>query len=108
MSKYLWTVSYSAEGARGLIKDGAAGRPAIVKGLVGAAGGAVEAFYFAFGTEDAILIVDLPSNVDAAAVSLAVSASGAVSVRTTTLLTIEEADAAAVKARAFTYRPPGA
>ena len=40
-------------------------------------GGRVEAFYYAFGDADVYVIVDGLDNVSAAAVSLAVSASGA-------------------------------
>ena len=42
-------------------------------------------------------VVDLPDNVTAAAIGLAVGASGLVSVRTVVLLTPEEIDAAAQK-----------
>ena len=40
-------------------------------------GGKVEAFYYAFGDDDVYVIVDGPGNVDIAAVSMAVGASGA-------------------------------
>ena len=59
-----------------------------------------------FGKDDFLLIADLPGNVQAAAGSLVGSSSGAISVRTTPLLTPEEVDAAAKQSA--TYRPPGA
>ena len=62
--------------------------------------------YYAFGDDDVFLIVDVPDNVSAAAASLAVGASGAVSIKTTVLLTAEEIDAAAQKS--VVYQPPGA
>jgi hypothetical protein len=50
------------------------------------------------------VVVDLPDNV-AAAVATAVAATGAVSIKTTVLLTPEEVDAAAKVD--VSYRPPG-
>jgi uncharacterized protein with GYD domain len=69
-------------------------------------GGALEAFYFAFGDVDAYVMVDLPDDETAAAVALAVSGSGAVATRTTKLLTAEQVDIAIGKG--VPYRPPGA
>jgi hypothetical protein len=51
--------------------------------------------------------VDLPSNVDAAALSLATRASGAVKPRVTVLITPDEADQATKKMKTVKYRPPG-
>ena len=60
-------------------------------------GGSVETFDFAFGADDVFCVVNLPDNVTAAAIGLAVGASGLVAVRTIVLLTPEEIDAAAQK-----------
>ncbi len=68
-------------------------------------GGSVEAFYYGFGDADVHAIVEAPDNVTAAAVSLTITASGAVSLKTTPLLTPEEIDKAAKKS--VPYRPPG-
>jgi len=68
-------------------------------------GGELEAFYFGFGDEDAYVIADMPDNVAAAALALAVNASGAVATKTVVLLTVEEVDEAAK--RSVDYRPPG-
>lgn len=107
MAKYLLEVSYTAEGARGVLKEGGSARRAAVEKLSQALGGKVEVFYYAFGKNDAYVIVDVPGgNVDMAAVSMAVGASGAVSIKTTVLLTPEEIDGAAKKS--VDYRPPGA
>ena len=51
------------------------------------------------------MIVDLPDNVTAAAMALAVNQSGSASTKTVVLLTPEEMDAATKKTIA--YRPPG-
>jgi len=105
MPKYLVRASYNADGLKGLLKDKATGRRAAVVKAVEGIGGKVESFYYAFGEDDAILILDLPDNVTAAALAVSVSASGLVRTRTTPLLTIEEADQAVGKS--VTYRAPG-
>lgn len=105
MPKYLIQATYTAEGIQGLLKDTASGRKAAVQSAVKELGGKVDGFYYAFGADDAVIIMDLPDNVTAAAVGLTTSASGAVRVRTTPLLTVEEVDKAlAVKMK---YRAPG-
>ncbi len=65
----------------------------------------MEAFYYAFGDDDAFVIFDLPENVSATAASLIVNASGAAKVKMTVLLTPEEVDQATKKS--VDYRPPG-
>ena len=66
MAKYLCQASYTPEGMRGLIKDKASGRKAAVQAAIRAAGGRLESFYYAFGKDDVVLIVDLPDNATAA------------------------------------------
>lgn len=105
MPKYLIRASYTSDGAKGLLKQGALSRRQAAEAPIRSLGGSVEAFYFAFGDDDAIVICDAPDNVSAAAVSLAVNASGAVSTKITVLLTPEEMDAAARKS--VNYSPPG-
>lgn len=105
MSKYLLKASLSPEGARGTMKEGGTARRAAAAKLVESVGGKVESFYYAFGETDAYLIVDVPDNVTAAAVAMAVSASGAVSTETVVLITPEEMDRAVKMTVA--YRPPG-
>ena len=106
MPKYLLKVSYSTEGARGLLKEGGTSRRDLVTKLVEAAGGKVEAFYFAFGDEDAYALLDLPDHATVTALSLTVSGSGAAAITTIVLLTPEELDAASKQK--IDYRPPGA
>ena len=106
MPKYLCEVDYTQNGTAGLIKDGGTKRRQAVEAAVKSVGGSIDVFYFSFGIRDAVIIADLPDNVAAAAISLAVSASGAVSVKTTPLLTCEQIDAAVGKK--VGYRAPGA
>jgi uncharacterized protein with GYD domain len=105
MAKYLIKASYTSEGVKGLLKEGGTGRRAAVDELVGGLGGKVEAFYYALGDDDAYVVVDLPDNAAAGAVSLAVNATGAVQIKTVPLLTVEDLDEAAKKS--VDYRPPG-
>ena len=105
MPRYLFECDYTGEGTRGLLKDGGSKRRAAVEKSVASVGGKVEAFYFTFGIRDAVVIAELPDNVSAAALSIAVSASGAVAYKTTPLLTAEEVDQATKKK--VDYRPPG-
>ena len=105
MPKYLLQVSYTADGAKGLVKDGGSKRRAAASTLVQSLGGKLETLYFAFGETDVIAIVDLPDNAAAAAASLAVAGSGAMTSKITVLLTPEEVDQAVKKSASYT--PPG-
>ena len=105
MSKYLIQASYTAAGAKGLIKDGGTKRRETVKGVIEGLGGKLEAFYYAFGKDDVIAIADLPDHAAAAAISLTVGATGTVGCKTTVLLSPEEMDEATQKS--VSYTPPG-
>jgi uncharacterized protein with GYD domain len=105
MAKYLFEASYTAEGAKGLIRDGGSKRRSAVEALTKSMGGRLEVFYFAYGKTDAFVVVDLPDSASATAVALTVGASGAVRVRTTVLITPEEVDQAVKKT--VQYRAPG-
>ena len=106
MAKFLVQLSYSTDGAKGLRKDGGTKRVKVVTKALESIGGTVESFYFSFGVYDVMLVVDVPDNAAAAAVSLAVSASGAGHLVTTPLLTPDEMDHASGKKTA--YKAPGA
>src|SRR4051812_22147923 len=60
MPKFLWQVSYTAQGAEGLRKDGGTARRAVAQKLAEQMGGRVESFYFALGESDAFIIAELP------------------------------------------------
>lgn len=105
MPKYLLQVNYTAEGTRGLIKDGGTTRRKAAQAAAESVGGRLESFYFTFGEFDSFVIADLPDNASVAALSLAVAASGGATGRTTVLLTPEEMDQATRKTPL--YKPPG-
>ena len=106
MAKYLYKVSYSADGLRGVMKEGAASRASFIEKLVANIGGQMEAFYFAFGDADVYVIADLPDDTTAAAVAMAVASSGVGSIETVKLLTPDQVDAA--RGIDTGYKPPGA
>jgi len=105
MAKFLMKVRYTFVGAKGLRRKGGEARRAAIEEMVGELGGRLDEFYFAFGPDDAYMILDLPDNAAAAAVALAVTASGAVENETVVLLTPEEIDSAAEQS--VDYLPPG-
>jgi len=107
MPKYLIQGSYSEQGLKGVLEEGGSKRREAAEQSIKEMGGRLEAYYYAFGSDDFVIIAELPSNVDAAALSLAVNASGAVRSRITVLITPEEADQATEKMKTVKYRPPG-
>jgi uncharacterized protein with GYD domain len=105
MPKYLVQVNYTADGAKGLLREGGSKRRSAAQAGIESVGGRLESMYFAFGDADAIVIVDMPDHASAAALSVALAASGGTTGRTTVLITPEEMDAAVKKTPA--YRAPG-
>lgn len=105
MSKYLIQGSYTEAGLRGVLKEGGSKRREATRQAVEALGGTLEAFYFAFGADDFVLILDLPSDVDMTALALDAQATGTVKSRVTVLITPEDVDQATKKTVSF--RAPG-
>ena len=104
--KVLWSVNYTLDGIKGVLKEGGSARKAVAQKLVESVGGTLEAFYFAYGDHDVYVIADLPDNEAAVSASLQVTAAGGATISTTVLLTPEEFDGAVGKS--VEYRPPGA
>ena len=105
MPKYLFTGSFSPEGARGLLDEGGSGRRTAIEKLFASLGGTLESYHFAFGSDDFFIIGELPDHAAAAAAALLTSSSGAVHTRTVVLLTPEDLDA--VTRLSPAYRAPG-
>lgn len=106
MPKFLVQASYTAQGTTGLLKSSGSERRKAVEELVASLGGHLESFYFTFGGDDAILIIELPDPESALSIGLAVRASGMVQSKTTLLASIEEVDRA-IERHHGAYRPPG-
>lgn len=105
MAKFMIHGTYTADGAKGLIKEGGSGRKAAVQKALEGLGGKMESYYYTFGADDVIVICDLPDAISGLALSLAVNASGTVHISTTPLLSVEDVDAACKKV--VSYRAPG-
>jgi uncharacterized protein with GYD domain len=105
MARYMFKLSYSVDGMRGMMKEGAASRRVFVAELAERNGGRLESFDFAFGATDLYTIVELPNQETAAAIATAVGSSGVASIETVVLLSAEQIDEA-LKLQVG-YRPPG-
>jgi len=82
MPKYLVEVKYTLDGIKGVKAEGGSARVAAASAAIQEQGGKVEAFYFAFGENDAYVVADMPDNVSAAALGLIVSGAGGATTRT--------------------------
>ncbi len=105
MPKYLVEGSYTAEGIKGVLKEGGTGRKEAVSAAIKAMGGKLESIYYAFGDTDVYVIIETPDDVTAAALAMGIAATGLVRLKTTVLLSVEEIDAAGKKT--LSYRAPG-
>ena len=105
MALYLFEVTYTAEGLRGVLANGGTARQTVAQAAAESLGGTVESYLFAFGGTDLYVVADLPDNVAAAALALAVSAGGGAIAKTVVLLTPAEIDA--VSGKQVGYSPPG-
>ena len=105
MATFLVQFKYSEQGTKGLLKEGGSKRREATEQLVKSLGGKMLAYYFTFGEYDGFSIIELDDNVAAAAAGLIIAGTGAVTTKTTVLLTTEEIDRATRKSG--TYRAPG-
>ena len=108
MPRYLHQFSYTTESLKAMTTAPSDRRAAAEK-LMSAAGGKLLDLYYCFGEYDGIAISEFPANVDVAAGILAAGASGGFSqMKTTVLITMDEAKEAMEKAgkAAASYTPP--
>lgn len=106
MSRYMFIARYDSAGVKGVVSKGGTARAAVIEKLAADLGGRMETFDFAFGEDDVYTLVELPDNKAAAAVALAVNATGLAHVRTVVLMSPEDVDAATKQT--VNYTPPGA
>ena len=105
MPHFLHQVAYSTDGWQAVVNNPQdrieAVRPAIEK-----LGGRIDTAWFAFGDYDVVIITEMPTNLDAAAISIAFAAGGACkAVHTTPLMSVTEGLQALKKAKDSGYRP---
>ena len=106
MPLYLTRFSYTTDAVKALIKE-PQDRSAAGREVAESLGGKLVGFWYAFGEFDGVFLLEAPDNATAAAVAMAVGASGALSnIETTVLLDMDEAQDAMRKAAGATYRPP--
>jgi len=104
MPKYL--CGYSPE-AWALMVENPSDRAAAVRKVCEDAGGKLGIFYWSFGADDWVFICDLPGDVAAAAVSVAISTSGRLrDVRTQRLISAQEAQLLLAGGRRACWRVP--
>ena len=106
MPTYLLQASYSRETWQAQIRN-PQNRAEQIHAVIGASGGKLLCFYYAFGEHDVVAIVELPDNVSAAALSIAAAAGGAKTHQTTVLMSPEEGLEAMRRAGGTGYRPAG-
>jgi uncharacterized protein with GYD domain len=107
MAHYMLQASFTSEAWAKLVNE-PQNREQAIRPVIEKLGGKLLGYWFAFGESDAVVIVQMPDNVSAAAASLAAAAGGSVkSVRTTPLMSVEEGMQAMRKAGGAGYRAPG-
>ena len=106
MPFYLIQASYGVQTTASLIKN-PQDRAAAIRPMIERMGGKLHGLWLAFGKYDVVAITEMPDNVGAAAISMAIGSSGAMSAyRTTPLMTMAEATDAMKKAGGAGYQPP--
>ena len=107
MPKYLVEGRYTSDGLKGLAREGSSRRRADIARTIESAGGKMESLYFAFGDADFYIILDVPDNVSAAALSVVANQSGFVKSKIIVLMTADEMDQAIKKITTIEFLPPG-
>jgi len=107
MARYMFQGAYTSEAWAVQVRN-PQNRVEVIRPVFERLGGHLESVYYAFGEDDVVVIAEMPDNVSAAALALAVGASGAFKTfKTTPLMTVEEGIEAMRKASGTGYRPPG-
>jgi uncharacterized protein with GYD domain len=108
MASYLVQASYTSEALASLVKN-PENRTEIVKKTAKKLGGKLTASWLSFGEYDVVMAVEMPDNISMASFAIAAAAGGSLkSVKTTPLISTEDAMAAVKKAASSGYKPIGA
>jgi uncharacterized protein with GYD domain len=106
MANYLLQVSYTPEAWAAMMSN-PHDRIIEVRPVVEKLGGKVVSGWLAFGDYDVVAIIEMPTNVEAAALSVAAAAGGGCrSIKTTALMTWAESIDALKKAASSGYKAP--
>ena len=107
VAKYLLLFSLTSEAISRFVAK-PSDRAAVVRQLAESVGGDLESYYWMFGQYDGAAIVSLPDSHTAAALSMAVTASGAFrGFETHELIEASDLTSIAERARGITYQAPG-
>ena len=105
MPSYLVQASYTVEALQALMKK-PQDRTEVVRKAIENLGGELVGLWLSFGDQDVVCIMEMPNNVSAAAMALAIAAGGALkSTKTTPLLTVSQGISALKKATNSGYTP---
>ena len=106
MYKFIAHGNYTAEGTKGLIKDGGSARKEAIGKMAASVGGELETLYYSAGSPSYFVVFNLPNKLAAAAIAASIIASGGVTItESTELLTPAEMDEVVKKMPS--YRAPG-
>ena len=104
MPHYLLQASYTPEAVARMVAN-PQDRTEAVRAPVEKLGGRLNSLFLAFGESDVVCIIEMPNNVQAAAIALALAAGAAVrNVKTTPLMTTAEGVEALKKASTTGYK----
>ena len=107
MAHYLFQGGYAPEAWVGLMEN-PEDRTAVVRAALESIGGKLEALYYTFGADDFVGLAEVPDNIQAAAVSIAVASTGRYrNFRLTPLLTAQDIVQAMQGAGKVSFRPAG-
>lgn len=98
--------SYSVSSVAAMVKS-PQDRAAVIKPMIESMGGKLNDLWFSFGEFDIVAIAEMPDNMSAAAMAMAIGSSGAMSAyRTTPLMSSADAKKAMKKANNVGYKEP--
>jgi uncharacterized protein with GYD domain len=109
MAKYALIGGYTAEAWSKMI-DNPGGRMEAARKVIESVGAKLEVYYWCFGEDDYLGIIEAPDDTTAGAVAIAMGSSGSLrNLRTIRLITQEEGKALLEKAKTAkaAYAPPG-
>lgn len=109
MPTFLTQFSYASRSIKGLVERPDVDHAREASAMVASLGGKLLGYWYAFGSSDGVVLMEVPDHTIAAAVAMAIGGTGEVSrLETTVLLTMDEARAAMHRAADATHLPAGA
>ena len=107
MPVYMVQLAYTSDAWSNLVKK-PEDRAKMARSLAESLNGRNLGSWVAFGEYDLVAIFDMPDHTAMAALAMAVAAGGAIKdIKTTALMTMDEAVKAMTRAQAVEYHPPG-